>query len=723
MMLQPDPNQPGLWTNPAWQPGQAGTFAVLIGVSAYPYLKDGNAPQQADNSYGLGQLAVSALTTYRLFEWLRDQYLYAPNAGGPCQLAQCWLLLAPTDEERTVMKAELLANTLSPTFDNCRKAMRAWYKTMAGLPEEVAKQSRAVFFFSGHGLEVSHEEQILLPTDYLEPTFGTLNDAINLGAARPALMELKIGNQFIFLDACRNDTPELREKVVKGDGIFVQGLANATNPDANQMVMYATASGQQTFGPRSVDKGISLFGQALLSGLKAERNFALDRQQVPYAVQWSPLHDFVGIAYNDLLKQYKSPLRQRVKVTGEYDSSYIVVTHIHPESLIQPAPQPVQPAPQIEERDVSFEIFDDNERGGNSFDSDMNSYEVAPNEIYYGSAYGNATSDEDDTGFETYAQPDERLWNPFSGEPSALSGHDFFGRETITAMWGNARIYPLYRWGGAVNAPSLQFKKVERTPDKVGHKVTFTIDRPGLYWLELADDTTTYALILPFSTFLGEQLFQTEYIVDQADGSAPFKISGLQVNLSPDSEGTLHDASELWEKYENYGAAKAAENLDVKFLNRLVASKLQDPLSALVAAIILSRLGRTDKLPQEWLENLLRWFPQYPDTPILLNEYLARSETTKASEAAYQQRTGECLLTMHERGLPVTGEVMSYAIREAGILTDIVYKDKPLPETLSPTLTALEEARRFFLPGGLFTAFTGTSDALASLRNQWQSIT
>jgi hypothetical protein len=41
-------NEPGLWSDPAWQPGQPATFAVVIGVSRYRHLKGGPDPI-ADN--------------------------------------------------------------------------------------------------------------------------------------------------------------------------------------------------------------------------------------------------------------------------------------------------------------------------------------------------------------------------------------------------------------------------------------------------------------------------------------------------------------------------------------------------------------------------------------------------------------------------------------------------------------------------------------------------
>ena len=58
--LVSDPSQPGAWVNQKWTPGDAGLFAVLIGVSRYQHLDGSRNP--APETYGLGQLAVSALT-------------------------------------------------------------------------------------------------------------------------------------------------------------------------------------------------------------------------------------------------------------------------------------------------------------------------------------------------------------------------------------------------------------------------------------------------------------------------------------------------------------------------------------------------------------------------------------------------------------------------------------------------------------------------------------
>ena len=52
------------------------------------------------------------------------------------------------------------------------------------------EKSRAVFFFSGHGMEISNDHQVLLPADYLAPPAENPNRALS-----PALRAT------IFVDA------------------------------------------------------------------------------------------------------------------------------------------------------------------------------------------------------------------------------------------------------------------------------------------------------------------------------------------------------------------------------------------------------------------------------------------------------------------------------------------------------------------------------------------
>jgi len=77
MNLIPHDDQPGLWVNKAWRAGTPGTFAMVIGISDYATLDGGL------ESLTLGKLPVSALSAFRFFEWLENEYFVSgcPLAG------------------------------------------------------------------------------------------------------------------------------------------------------------------------------------------------------------------------------------------------------------------------------------------------------------------------------------------------------------------------------------------------------------------------------------------------------------------------------------------------------------------------------------------------------------------------------------------------------------------------------------------------------------------
>ena len=57
------------------------------------------------------------------------------------------------------------------------------------------------------GLEVWQDRQVLLPSDYLRPPGRAVNDAISTANLRKGLASSPVPNQFLFVDACRNDVP------------------------------------------------------------------------------------------------------------------------------------------------------------------------------------------------------------------------------------------------------------------------------------------------------------------------------------------------------------------------------------------------------------------------------------------------------------------------------------------------------------------------------------
>jgi hypothetical protein len=149
---------PGGWVNRDWQPGNPGAFALVVGVSRYDFLK-GQSTLRSRTAF------VSALTSFRIFEWLRDSYYHRS-----CPLAKCWLLLAPTADELSTAPA-MRGTSAAATFGGIKLAIQEWTQVMKD-QREAAGASRGFFFFSGHGIEIRSDFQVLLPSDYERAVAG-----------------------------------------------------------------------------------------------------------------------------------------------------------------------------------------------------------------------------------------------------------------------------------------------------------------------------------------------------------------------------------------------------------------------------------------------------------------------------------------------------------------------------------------------------------------------
>ena len=311
MPLFPDAAQQGFWVNPTVKRDDPGVFALIIGISRYDYLADGAQP--APETYGLGQLGVSALTAYRFFEWLRDGYALS---GWP--VAKVRLLLSPlkkgigkaTVDELEGCNSAVYNHAAEATFANCKSAIENWYAEMQVLAASAV--GRSLFFFSGHGLELKQSHQVLLPCDYLHPPIGNFNNSIstrNLIDCLPLLQ--RIASHILLIDACRNDFDKLRGRNIRGADILNDDVPGATSADCDRGVLYATASGRQAYQPKA--NGISLFGQALLDGLKTTPMPKLGEAPI----ELRPRGDASAVEFNRLTSYMKGRVAALIKAANE----------------------------------------------------------------------------------------------------------------------------------------------------------------------------------------------------------------------------------------------------------------------------------------------------------------------------------------------------------------------------------------------------------------------
>lgn len=663
MKLEADNTQPGLLTNPDWQEGQPGTFAVIIGASRYPYLAGGSDP--APETYALGQLAVSALTAYEWFRWVTSAYVFTD-----APLAKCWMLLSPTAAELT-FEPELAQYPAEPTFDHCRKALGYWWQTMRGLSSEAARRSRALFFFSGHGIEIYQDKQILLPNDYLCPPARSWNDAISTENVKRALASLQVPYQFYFLDACRNGAAELRRKVVNGSTILNEDQADAVNPDLVAPLLYATSSGQQAFQQPDPGKGLSLFGTALLDGLHGRPDIALVRQEPDYVVNLYALQAFVKKRVRELLAQAGENVRQPVQMSGVVDDAT-----------------------------VTF----------------LKAYTVHAARMGTTGSFGREVAGGGETGVGQESLMQTVL--PVSVTPSAAQNfayragnggttHDIFGAEGVTEIWqaSNVRVFAV---GTGTWLPPGPFNigALERTEDTSSYRLDleFVIsDRVG-YWLELTTTSgKTWGCVLPSNPQSAAILYRLDFDVAFNSGSGR-EITRLEAGLATSNAGNLGEAARLWQKYQNadLGEAIRVFEQDATDLREIVRSKFENPLAALVAAVVLLRAKRSDLL-NDWLLNLATWFPELPDGSVLWAEHLARQPNL--GDAA-RRAAAESLASIVSRPLPFTSEGFSYAARLArnfaSVKSDL---SDPIATSIARLRSRLDEAVPYLRPGGLFATY------------------
>lgn len=654
-------NTPGLWVGDQWQVGTPGLFAVVIGVSVYDHLNGGAAP--VPETYRLGQLSVSALTAYRVFEWLRDDY----KLEG-CPIANVWLLLAPTDQEKAFEPA-LVKHALAPTIDNCEYAVGRWQAVMQTLPQAVAEKSRAFFFFSGHGLEVHQNRQILLPADYLKPPASNVNNALSTENLVNGLASLRVPRQFFFLDACRNDNQELRNKRVEGRRVLNEEVAALVNPDIIAPILYATASGQQAFQQPDPTQGLSLFGTALLDGLSGKPDIELKPLNGGWSVNVYPLQGYVKSRIVKLLEEAQERVRQPVKLGGVTDNEAITLAPPPKKVVLMGSPIPL-------------------------------------------------------TGSQRADRVGKKLAAPFSVShaipmPSQDGGwakdygvtHEAFGAETATQLWWNLQLTALST-GAKKSSGDIKLLHVAHAPDTRRFRVELSpIDQDPLgHWLELDDGTCLFGTVLP-SDWSGSlrYLIEFDFEFDDDSPSGKRQISRMEATLAPSQPGPAGIAAGLWDTYNASDAETAAQVLqDPKLAERLLAEKVESPLAAAIATLVLLRAGRLDLL-HDWVRNVANWFPSLPDGATLWAEQLLRQSKNQPDAINEAARYTSRLL---ERGLPLLAETVGYAARHIDML--LRESDGIDPELLAPLRLLQERMERalvYFRTDGLFPVYTGYKES------------
>jgi hypothetical protein len=649
MPLQRDQKNDGLWFNPEWNPKKPGTFALIIGVSKYDYLKGD------EQSYDLGQLYVSALTAYRFFCWLGDEYQH-PDFP----LAKVWLLLSPTAEESILMPDLLPTGSRQPTFAACEAAIGEWYETMESLDPTVSEKSRAIFFFSGHGLEMTHDSQILLLKDYLSPPLRSVNKALSTPNLHTGLLALPLQQQFFFLDACRNDHQKLSEvEELSGTRVLNEWRPSYSRVDVIAPIVHATGPGAAAWSPTDPKLGVSVFGTALLECLECVGGV----EPVPVAgrcwVDFRVLEDYMDPRVSALLQQAGSRAKQPVMISGSYRNTPICEVPA-PEKTYGLAPPPPKASTPA-----------------------LSPVPLPP-------------------GWEVPAD---------SGDFSSL--YDIFQNEQFTMPLWNARVCDLStrRWTDLMNGSSkrsMSICEIARTEDRLTYQIEIELHQRSAQWLEFPSDRgdrKAACVLMSDMNYFPHYSLHLEFI----DG----EISGLSVALSASSPEVLGRAAKIWHKYRGIYTDKESLPEEHFLLKDALSENVRSPLAATMAALLLLR-RRQPELLHNWSSSFWNWFPTRPDLCAISAERLLQTEQDKKLDEA-----SDWLLQLDRRGLPHTAEALGHAVRQVREMlefgfTEPIQNDEQQKRNkgLKKLQKRLNRALSVFRPGGLCTVFIGTKSAV-----------
>ncbi|MFP3558088.1 caspase family protein [Paraburkholderia sp. SIMBA_049] len=342
MTLQPDPTEKGLWRNPNVAKTSRGAHALIVGISRYPFL--GGIPGNDWNTAGLEQLAVSASTAAQLFHWIDHQ-----GAFGGTAIATCRLLLSPAPEEQASIDLVTDKYYRSANFSDIEASMRAWGNDIIG--SKVGTDANvALFFFSGHGIE-NRGRHHLLAQDVLDQqsASGPAN-AIEVEPIMTALRGFGINTGFLLLDACRNNSYDVRGLGIEGRPVLtalIEALPGLTALTAFK----ATGSGKFAY-QRPTDPA-TIFGQAVLQSLEGlpPEFVPYDRRVDPWKLAAAALDKFLKQHVRQQLASILSNSNQPTEMWGcPYDEAAVVALRRPPDaappaSETIPAPSDTLPAP------------------------------------------------------------------------------------------------------------------------------------------------------------------------------------------------------------------------------------------------------------------------------------------------------------------------------------------------------------------------------------------
>lgn len=692
---------PGYWKG---NDVAAGVHALVIGISDYPYLSGGSAPrnEHAPDSGGLGQLEISAISAARFFAWLRGM---KGVAGAP--VASCRLLLAPRPDEEAKVKELTDRHYRIADYEAIREELIAW-------GNELAEKGRgegsnvALFFFSGHGVEVSGSPAILA-RDVLDQKMadGGANKAVAVDPMTVAIKTYNIDRGLFFIDACRDSPKVARLLSLTGDHPL------RTNPNplrrADALIrLHSTASGLRAYQVAS--DPATIFARAVLDGLDGPPPSYLpyDTSNVPWRLVFAALEGHTKRKVNELLVGHSPLALQHVEAYGNpYNAGMLVATKEAPMAppVVSPGAQP-EAAPPVSvppERGAEPPALASIIESGSARVL-AGTVSLTARHLEALRELGSAQQDGDLRDFTMM--------------------HEILGHETITGPWLNALQFLDARTGDP--APPEAARIVAARRQEIDSRAAAWIDLAvmprsgGALWIGvngLADEASTAVVIPQDLSFPIPVRLDVSF---ERTASGDWSISALSARLSDPElvEGDYAGAwAALWEaqRIEAFAdlAAAARKLEETQLLERIVRDKRDWPVAAALAVTFLLRSNDLSYL-HDWPRNLADWFPWLADGPVLWAETLLRRHDADQGldphviGESYPAEALNYFVEIAKRGAPLLLTSLNFATRQAAFWRQQL-ENGAIPDEdrrrLEAAIVIAEHAGSYMASGGAFARF------------------
>lgn len=654
--------EPGVWRTDDFDPAAPGTYAFIVGVSSYPHL-DGTF-----GKLGLDPLSVSALTAYRFFRYIADTYVYVD-----CPITEIRLLLSPTQNETIVFESErdidceALANTPRATLANLETAEKAFHRRLQALSPETAARSRAFFFFSGHGIQLNIDHQLLLPEDYLgDDRVGGAVSTMNLWRG---LSSVSVPDVFLLLDACRSDIAPARGFAnVQGQQTLDVPQVARTTP----VIMYASNPGESTWQPPKATsrETISYFGQAVLDALlQRDPEFKPDCKTKPCRIRFMPLMAHVGDSMAGLLASVNVISDLPVAGSNVRNS---VVSHV-----LDPGGRAIRGLP-----------------GGAPPGPDLRHARAALSDVKKAVR-----------GLRAAARA-ARL--PKGAQALA---------QAAVYEWKESEWVKVER--------SLTILARDRAADGRRWRLHFALPNPKMWaWIQTEGLGLDFGFLAP-RTIEHPTTLAFDILVSDSEELLEARLGLSTRHNLP----VLRDAQMAYDRYRTQSADAALDLFgrhrregasDLETVLSILEAKGESPLAATILGLILLRSTR-HKLAERYALNLARRYAYSSDASVF-----AIQRALDAGEEIGAAFILEQFESIERNGVPITTEGFVYFVRMLGDMygEGAIYTERlrpfadivPRGATTGPATTRIELLSRKMRSTGLFVGFATSPDELALIR-------